>query len=131
VAFKSRRDEKTSASQWFQLTAARHREAASCFAGARFGSRLIGEGAPGYSFFILTEGAAAVTRGATPVAELGPGDFFGEIAILGGGRRSASVTATSRASLLVMFASEFRRLQETHPAIAARVEEAMRQRLAT
>ena len=95
------------------------------------GSRLIGEGAPGYSFFILTEGAAVVTRGATPVAELGPGDFFGEIAILGGGRRSASVTTTSRATLLVMFASEFRRLQEAHPAIAARVEEAMRQRLAT
>ena len=95
------------------------------------GSRLVGEGAPGFSFFILTEGAAVVTRGATPVAELGPGDFFGEIAILGGGRRSASVTTTSRATLLVMFAGEFRRLQEAHPAIAARVEEAMRQRLAT
>jgi CRP-like cAMP-binding protein len=95
------------------------------------GSRLIGEGAPGYSFFILTEGAAEVTHGTTLVAQLGPGDFFGEIAILGGGRRSASVTTTSRASLLVMFAGEFRRLQEAHPAIAARVEEAMRQRLAT
>jgi CRP-like cAMP-binding protein len=94
------------------------------------GSRLIGEGAPGYSCFILTEGTAEVTQGTTPVAQLGPGDFFGEIAILGGGRRSASVTATSRATLLVMSAAEFRRLREAHPAIAAGVEAAMQERLA-
>jgi CRP-like cAMP-binding protein len=94
------------------------------------GSRLIGQGAPGYLFFILTEGTADVTRGATTVAQLGPGDFFGAIAIMGGGRRSASVITTSQAKLLVMFGSEFRRLQEAQPAIAARIEEAMHQRLA-
>jgi CRP-like cAMP-binding protein len=95
------------------------------------GVRLIGEGGAGYSFFVLLEGNAAVTSGDTQLADLGPGDFFGEIAILGGGRRSATVTATSPARLLVMFGTDFRRLQETQPDIARRIEEAMKRRLAS
>jgi CRP-like cAMP-binding protein len=95
------------------------------------GSHLIGQGAPGYLFFVLTDGTAVVSRGTSAIAELGPGDFFGEIAILGSRRRSAGVTTTSRARLLVMFGSEFRRLQDAHPEIAARIEEAMRQRLSS
>ena len=92
---------------------------------------LIGEGAAGYSFFILTEGSALVTSGETPLGDLGPGDFFGEVAILGESRRSASVTTTTPVKLLVMFGSDFRRLQDTQPDIAARVEEAMQQRLSS
>src|SRR5204863_5287847 len=42
------------------------------------GVRLIGEGAAGYSFFVLLDGSAAVTSGDTQLADLGPGDFFGE-----------------------------------------------------
>jgi len=93
------------------------------------GVRLIGEGAAGYSFFILTEGSAVVTSGDATLADLGPGDFFGEIAILGDGRRSSTVTTTSPATLLVMFGSEFRRLQDAQPDIAAGIEEAMRRRV--
>ena len=93
--------------------------------------RLIGEGAAGYSFFVLTEGSALVSSGETPLGDLGPGDFFGEVAILGESRRSASVTATTPVKLLVMFGSDFRQLQETQPGIAARVEEAMQQRLSS
>jgi CRP-like cAMP-binding protein len=52
------------------------------------GVRLIGEGAAGYSFFIVTEGSAVVTSEDATLADLGPGDFFGEIAILGDGRRT-------------------------------------------
>jgi CRP-like cAMP-binding protein len=96
---------------------------------AEAGSRLIGEGARGYSFFVLLEGTATVTsQGSTLAEELGPGDFFGEIALLIGGRRTASVTATSHVKLLVMSAAEFRRLQESHPAVAAEVKEAQRER---
>jgi voltage-gated potassium channel len=62
-------------------------------------------------------------------ADLGPGDFFGEIAILGDGRRTATVTTTSPSQLLVMFGTEFRRLEHAHPEIAGRIEEAMRQRV--
>ena len=91
--------------------------------------RLVGEGAPGYTFFILVEGTAAVTSEGRAVATLEPGDFFGEIAILGGGRRSATVTSTSPVRLLVMFGTEFRRLEAQHPETAERITEAMRGRL--
>jgi CRP-like cAMP-binding protein len=94
------------------------------------GVRLTGEGAAGYSFFILTQGSAVVTSEGADLATLGPGDFFGEIAILGNGRRSATVTTTSPAKLLVMFGIEFRQLQQALPDIATRIEEAMRQRIA-
>jgi CRP-like cAMP-binding protein len=92
------------------------------------GSRLIGEGAPGYSFFILAAGSALVTAGRATIGELGPGDFFGEIAILQGSRRTASVTATSRSTLLVMSAGAFRGLQQAHPEIAADIEATMQRR---
>ena len=79
---------------------------------------------------MLTGGTATVTCDGECVADLGPGDFFGEIAILGDGRRSATVTASSPSSLLVMFGSEFRRLEAAHPDIAARIRGAMEERLA-
>jgi CRP-like cAMP-binding protein len=94
------------------------------------GVRLVGEGAHGYTFFILTEGTAAVTSDGESLATLGPGDFFGEIAILGDGRRTASVTSTSPVRLLVMFGSEFRRLEAAHPDMAESLTEAMQARLA-
>jgi CRP-like cAMP-binding protein len=94
------------------------------------GVRLVGEGAHGYTFFILMDGTAAVTSEGESLATLGPGDFFGEIAILGDGRRTATVTSTSPVRLLVMFGTEFRRLEAAHPEIAARLTEAMQARLA-
>jgi CRP-like cAMP-binding protein len=93
------------------------------------GCTLAGEGAPGYSFFVIAEGDAVVTSGGDELARLGTGDFFGEVAILGDGRRSATVTTTSPARLFVMFGTEFRRLQEAQPEIAARLEEAMADRV--
>jgi voltage-gated potassium channel len=94
------------------------------------GMRLVGEGAHGYTFFILTEGAAVVTLEGANLATLGPGDFFGEIAILGDGRRTATVTSTEPVRVLVMFGTEFRRLEAAHPEIAARINEAMQARVA-
>jgi CRP-like cAMP-binding protein len=91
---------------------------------------LAGEGATGYCFFVLAEGQAAVSSNGSQLATLGPGDFFGEMAILGDGRRSATVTTTTPVRLLVMFGSEFRRLQEDHPAVARQLEEAMAARRA-
>jgi ATP-binding cassette subfamily B protein len=94
------------------------------------GVRLCGEGAPGYCFFVLSNGTAAVTCDGATVATLERGDFFGEIAILGAGRRTATVTTSSPATLLVMFGAEFRRLEAAHPEIASRIREAMEERLA-
>jgi CRP-like cAMP-binding protein len=92
------------------------------------GVKLMSEGSAGYSFYVLVEGTAVVTADGEAVATYAPGDFFGEMAILGGGRRSATVTTTAPARLLVMFGTEFRRLEQTQPAIAARLEAVMRQR---
>jgi CRP-like cAMP-binding protein len=94
------------------------------------GVRLVGEGASGYSFFLLADGAARVTVGDTEIATLGAGDFFGEFALLGEGRRQATVTTTTDAKVLVLFGTDFRRLQQAHPAIAEKIEVAMRARAA-
>ena len=72
------------------------------------GQSLVSEGAAGYVFFVIEEGTAAVERDGEFLRELGPGDHFGEIAILDGGRRTATVVATSdqwqhwRHSLIVL-----------------------------
>jgi len=93
------------------------------------GTRLTGEGAAGYSFFVLADGEASVTVDGASVSALARGDCFGEVAILDGGRRTATVTATSPATVYVMFGTEFRRLQQSHPEIAAQLEELMRKRV--
>ena len=107
-------------------------ELASWFDSRSFdaGAVLVDEGSAGYSFFVMAEGSAVVTAGETTIRELGRGDFFGEIAILERRRRSATVTATTPTRLLVMFGWDFRSLQESQPAIADRIEEAMQRRLA-
>ncbi len=94
------------------------------------GVRLVGEGAPGYTFFVILDGTAQVTAEGKPLMTLGPGEFFGEIAILGGGKRTATVTSTSPITMLVLFGTEFRQLEAAHPEIAAEITQAMRSRLA-
>jgi CRP/FNR family cyclic AMP-dependent transcriptional regulator len=94
------------------------------------GAQLIGAGAPGYSLFILLDGTATVTSGAAELAALGPGDFFGEIALLGGeGRRSATVTATSAVTLAVMFGSDFRVFERDFPDAVGLLKQALDERL--
>ena len=88
------------------------RELAAWFEAKTVGSgvRLVGEGASGHSFFLLAAGTAVVTAGDNEIATLGAGDFFGEFALLGEGRRQATVTTTSGTKVLVLFGMEFRRL---------------------
>jgi CRP/FNR family transcriptional regulator, cyclic AMP receptor protein len=85
------------------------------------------EGASGYSFFVLRSGAATVTVDGDELRALGAGDFFGELALLGDGRRTATVTTTSPAQVLVLFGTEFRRLQQEHPEVAAQIERNLRE----
>ena len=91
------------------------------------GVNLTGEGASGYEFFVLRAGTATVTINGIEVRTLGPGDFFGELAILGDGRRTATVTTASPAQVLVLFGTEFRRLQQEYPETAGRIESALRE----
>jgi CRP-like cAMP-binding protein len=71
-----------------------------------------------------------VSSGGAALGELGRGDLFGEIAIVERRRRSATVTATAPVKVLMMFGWDFRGLQEAQPEIAARIADAMAQRLA-
>jgi CRP-like cAMP-binding protein len=93
------------------------------------GAQLVGEDAPGYALFVLQEGTAAVTSGGENIGELGPGDFFGEIALLGEGRRTATVTATSPVSLIVMHGSDFRVFERDWPEASQLMRSAMAERL--
>ena len=92
------------------------------------GVRLVGEGTTGSSFFVLSEGEVAVTAGGEEIASLGPADFFGEMALLGPGRRQATVTTASPSRVLVLFGDDFRRLQASHPGIAAKIEGSVQKR---
>lgn len=91
------------------------------------GVNLTGEGASGYSFFVLRDGAATVSIDGDEVRTLGPGDFFGELAILGDGRRTATVTTASPSQVLVLFGTEFRRLQQEYPELAGQIASALRE----
>jgi CRP-like cAMP-binding protein len=94
------------------------------------GQRLTHEGAAGYAFFVLHEGAAEVLVHGEPVRELLPDDYFGEIAMLGAGRQTATVTVTSPAIVWTMFGTRYRQLQQQYPDIAATIEATAAERLA-
>ena len=88
------------------------------------------EGDRGREFFVLLEGTASVRRGGRKVNALGPGDFFGEIALVSRSPRTATVTTTSPSRLLVITDSRFRSLLEHSPRIQLRILEALADRLA-
>ena len=92
------------------------------------GRRLTHQGASGYAFYIVRSASAEVTVEGDVVRTLGPGDFFGELAMLGQGRQTATVTVTVPGEVWIMFGTRFRELQQAYPAIAATVESAARQR---
>jgi CRP-like cAMP-binding protein len=93
------------------------------------GQVLAREGRRGREFFVVVEGAVTVTRGGRKLAELGPRDWFGEIAILTYKPRTATVAATSPVRLLVLDDRAFRRIVETTPRIALKVLASVAQRL--
>lgn len=95
----------------------------------RDGHVLTREGGPGRKFFILVEGTARVTRNGQTLSDLGPGDWFGEIALLRHTRRTATVTATSPVRVLVITDRSFRRVVESMPRIALKVLASVGQRL--
>ena len=79
------------------------------------GKALLREGAFAYEFMVIESGQAEVTRDGAHVADLGPGDFLGEIAALERGRRNATVTARSPMTLAVISAQNLRRLAGRDP----------------
>ena len=95
----------------------------------RSGTVIAREGEPGVGLFVIVDGTADVTIGGAKKATLGPGDFFGEIALLDGGPRTATVTATSDIQLLGLTEWVFRGLMQEHSSIAVKTLQQMATRL--
>jgi CRP/FNR family transcriptional regulator, cyclic AMP receptor protein len=93
------------------------------------GKALMREGEIGHEFFVLLEGEADVTQGEELINHLGPGDFFGEIALISHGPRTATVTTTTAVRALVVTERSFHRLVEQHPQLQMKVLEAAVERL--
>jgi CRP-like cAMP-binding protein len=89
------------------------------------------EGQSGVGFFVIEEGEASVEVDGNEVARLGPGDYFGEIALIAESARTATVKAESDIRALGLTSWEFRPLVETNASIAWKLLEALAKRLAT
>jgi CRP/FNR family cyclic AMP-dependent transcriptional regulator len=87
------------------------------------------QGEIGHEFFIVLDGRLMVLDGKTPIATLGPGDFFGEIALLDGRPRTATVRAEGITRLLVVAHREFHALMDEFPSVRTAVLEAVAERL--
>jgi CRP/FNR family cyclic AMP-dependent transcriptional regulator len=85
-------------------TIARHAQIAELGAGVE----LIREGEPGDALFVILEGEAVVSQGGVPVRDVGPGAYFGELAILDGAPRSATVMAETDVKVAVIGIRMFR-----------------------
>jgi CRP/FNR family cyclic AMP-dependent transcriptional regulator len=85
------------------------------------GRRLTVEGQPGREFFLVLEGRARCEVGGRHAADFVPGDFFGELALLDGGPRSATVVAETDMEVLVLDAREFASLLQAAPSILRKV----------
>ena len=95
------------------------------------GEELATEGRFAHEFFVIEDGAAEVLKDGDRIAELGPGDFFGEIALLETERRTATVRATTPMEVIVMFGPNLRHMEREMPAVADRIRSAIRARLAS
>jgi CRP-like cAMP-binding protein len=94
----------------------------------RQGAELLQEGNFAHEFMIIEDGRADVVRGGEKVAELGPGDFLGEIAALDRGQRNATVVATTPMTLIVMTDQELRHIASEMPAVNECLQEAAKAR---
>jgi CRP-like cAMP-binding protein len=92
------------------------------------GTELVRQGEFAYEFFVLEDGTADVMRDGERIAELGPGDFLGEMGIVGKVVRNATVVTTSPARAIVMTEQALRSMTVTNPAVADRITAAVEER---
>ena len=94
----------------------------------REGEDLAREGDIGKEFFVIIEGTAEVVRGEDKIAELGPGEFFGEMALVSDDRRMATVRATKPMRMIVMSRQSFREIDRSMPQVHSAIVEAIEAR---
>ena len=93
------------------------------------GKKLTQEGATGHEFLVLVEGAADVHRQGRKVNTLSSGDFLGEIALVTGTPRTATVTTTTTSRMLVITARDFKSLLRRVPSIQLKILDAIAARV--
>jgi CRP-like cAMP-binding protein len=82
----------------------------------------------GYSFFIVLEGTVRVARDDGAQVDLGAGDHFGEVALVTGGRRNATVKAMETCHLAKMMTWDFQTLMDSNPTLAERLKKVAEER---
>ncbi|HXR27968.1 MAG TPA: cyclic nucleotide-binding domain-containing protein [Solirubrobacteraceae bacterium] len=96
---------------------------------AEVGETLIRQGDPGYEFLMLEEGSAEVVQDGERINVMGPGDFFGELAVLEDGLpRTASVIAVTDLRAIVFTAHFMREMRERMPAVGEQIDRAAAER---
>lgn len=93
------------------------------------GKHLVDEGDYAYTFMAIEEGAAEVRRADAVVAQLGVGDFFGEIGLLDTEKRTATVVATAPTRLVTLDRWDLKRLEKTAPAAVEQIRAAAADRV--
>ena len=93
------------------------------------GSTVTSEGAGGAGFFVIADGNATVSIGGEARATLGPGDYFGEIALIDEGMRSATITAATDLRCYGLTVWEFKPFVEEHPQVAWALLQTLARRL--
>ena len=107
------------------LTASERKELARVVDGfsAAAGTTLVSQGEYGYEFMVIEEGTVDVFRNGERIDSMGPGDFFGELAVLDdGGKRNASVIATSPVRVVTLTAHYMRVVREQMPQIGDQID---------
>lgn len=92
------------------------------------GRELVREGDFSYEFMAIEEGQAEVTRGGQHVADLGPGDFFGEMGLLERTLRNATVTAKTPVRLVTLTGWDLKRVERSAPDAMARIRAVLEER---
>ena len=92
------------------------------------GTELVKEGQFSYEFFSIEEGEAEVTRGGEHVADLRPGDFFGEIGLLEKDLRTATVVAKSPMRLITLTGWDMKRLERNIPEAVEEIRRVLEER---
>ena len=92
------------------------------------GTYLVREGDFSYEFMAIEDGQAEVLRDGEHVADLGPGDFFGEIGLLEKDRRTATVVAKSPMRLVTLTGWDLKRMEKTMPEAVDKVRAVIEER---
>jgi CRP/FNR family cyclic AMP-dependent transcriptional regulator len=95
----------------------------------RSGQEIVVEGRTGVGFFIILEGKAAVTIGGRLIQVLGPGDYFGEMALLDGGERTATITSDGELRCATMTSWAFKSFVLDNPKVAWALLQTLAQRV--